>query len=115
MSHKRDEGPRVGAVMGGAGIALLMVLCCAAPILIAGGALAGIGGVLSNPWLIAAGVTLFVSGSIDFARRGEHIEDDCCTVDRKGSPGSAGDAGHHRLPGKVKPMGPSRIYEALVL
>lgn len=45
---------------------LALVLCCAAPVLIAGGALATIGGIVSNGFVIALGV-LIVVGAVVFA------------------------------------------------
>lgn len=40
------------------GLILVPVLCCGLPVLIAAGALAGVGSVLGNPWLIGAAVAL---------------------------------------------------------
>jgi hypothetical protein len=40
------------------GVLLLPVLCCGLPLLIAVGALGGVGSVLGNPWMIAAAVLL---------------------------------------------------------
>ena len=77
MTNNPGDGPGIGALFGGVGVAVLMVACCAAPLLIAGGALAGIGGVLSNPWVIAAGVVLVIAALVGVARRGKP-GGDCC-------------------------------------
>lgn len=42
----------------GIGAALLMVICCAAPALVAAGALGALGAWLSNPWVIGAAIAL---------------------------------------------------------
>ena len=47
----------IGVVIG----AVALVLCCAGPALIAGGALSAIGGALSSPIVIAVGVALVVT------------------------------------------------------
>ncbi|HKN97612.1 MAG TPA: hypothetical protein VJX10_10880 [Pseudonocardiaceae bacterium] len=52
----------IGAVL------LLPALCCGLPLLIAGGALAGIGSVLGSPWVIGAGVAL-VAGVVGWRIR----------------------------------------------
>jgi hypothetical protein len=48
-----------------AGIGVLLVVCCALPVLIAGGVLAGLGGVLGSPWLLGLGV-LVVAAAVAF-------------------------------------------------
>ncbi len=64
-------GP-VLAVLGGG---LLLVLCCAVlSTLIAGGALGVLGGVLGNPWLIGAGVTLMLAAGVFAMRRAAHTK-----------------------------------------
>ncbi|SFB62788.1 hypothetical protein SAMN05216266_13163 [Amycolatopsis marina] len=52
------EGQRTARATGA--VVLLSVLCCGLPLLIAGGALAGLGSALGNPWVIGAGVALLV-------------------------------------------------------
>ena len=60
----------IGLLLG-AGAALLMVACCALlPILIAGGAIAGLGAFLRNPWVIGAGIALAILALIAISRRG---------------------------------------------
>lgn len=53
-----SKDPKGGSLRWGAGAAVLMVICCAGPVLIAAGALTGIGGLLRNPWVIGAGLVL---------------------------------------------------------
>ena len=66
-----DDRPGGSGLLLGAGAALLMVACCALlPILIAGGAIAGIGAFLRNPWVIGAGIALAILALIAISRRG---------------------------------------------
>lgn len=51
------------------GIVVLPVLCCGLPLLIASGALGGLGAVLGNPWVIGAAVALAVGTVAVLARR----------------------------------------------
>ncbi|MGQ0826699.1 MAG: hypothetical protein ACT4OX_17020 [Actinomycetota bacterium] len=58
MSQIRDrESP---SALAGVGIALAMVLCCAGPVLVAGGALTAVGGFFGNPLVIAVGLAVVV-------------------------------------------------------
>lgn len=61
---------------------LLMVVCCAGPLLVAGGALGAIGGVLRNPWLITVGAVVLLTGTVHVlrcrARRRGAGPQDCC-------------------------------------
>jgi hypothetical protein len=59
VNEPREPSSSAG-IFGTLGVALLAVLCCAAPALLAGGALSGIGGALRNPWLITIGAVLVV-------------------------------------------------------
>ena len=43
------------------GVAVVAVVCCAGPALLAGGLLTGIGGAFGNPWLLGAGSMLIVA------------------------------------------------------
>jgi hypothetical protein len=61
MSKPEPAQSHLGLV-GGIVAAFALLLCCAGPALIAGGVLSGIGGVLNNPFVIAAGVLLMVTG-----------------------------------------------------
>ncbi|MCK8438889.1 hypothetical protein G3I77_39700 [Streptomyces sp. D2-8] len=55
------SGPGGTAVAVGAG--LQMVVCCAAPLLAAGGALGVVGGALSHGWLITVGAVILLAGA----------------------------------------------------
>ncbi|GAA4127561.1 MULTISPECIES: hypothetical protein [Actinomycetes] len=80
--HHDDQPGRAGLLLG-AGAAFLMVACCALlPLLVAGGALAGVGAFLRNPWVIGAGVALLAFGGVAATRRpngGDNAGHDCCT------------------------------------
>jgi thiol:disulfide interchange protein len=59
MSTGSDhEGKPTGLATGA--LVLLAALCCGLPLLLAAGALAGLGSVLGNPWVIGAAVALAV-------------------------------------------------------
>ncbi|MFI5627586.1 hypothetical protein ACIA03_29285 [Nocardioides sp. NPDC051685] len=81
MAQKPDNQTGGGLLLG-AGAALLMILCCAGPALIAGGALAGIGGLLRNPWVIGAGIAVLALAVLSIARRRSGATNDCCTPTR---------------------------------
>ncbi|MFD4190513.1 hypothetical protein [Amycolatopsis thermoflava] len=90
----RDNRSGLGGGLAAAGLGLLMVLCCAGPALIAGGALGALGGAVRNPWLIAAGV-LMVLAAVGYAllrrarrRSGQNVED-CCPPQPPARPRSA--------------------------
>lgn len=57
MKVKESKGSESDPALG-IGPVVAIVLCCAAPLLIVGGALGAIGGFLSNPVVIALGVIL---------------------------------------------------------
>lgn len=82
MTPNHDDQPGGSGLLLGAGAALLMVACCALlPLLVAGGAIAAIGGFLGNPWVIGAGITLAVPALIaTFRRRSGDAAagHDCC-------------------------------------
>lgn len=60
MTSGRDNQTGSGGLILAAGASLLMAFGCALPLLISGGALAGLGGFLGNPWALGAGLTLLV-------------------------------------------------------
>lgn len=64
-----------------AGAGLLMVLCCAGPALVAGGALGILGGALGSPWAIGAGGLVIVA-ALGYALTRRHRTltrgADCC-------------------------------------
>lgn len=70
-ASKSDAALGVGAVAA-------MVLCCAGPLLIAGGALGAIGGFFSNPLVIAVGVALIGVALVAAVKRSGRGGDDCC-------------------------------------
>lgn len=73
MSEHEASGPTGRASWIGLG-ALALVLCCAGPALIAGGALGTIGAALGNPTVIAIGVLLIVTAiAITLRRRAQHV------------------------------------------
>lgn len=83
MTSNRDDRPGGSGLLLGAGAALLMVFCCAVfPLLAAGGALAGVGAFLGNPWVIGAGITLAVLALLALSRRHRGSDNtnghDCC-------------------------------------
>lgn len=81
MTSEHYDRPGGGGLLFGAGAVLLMALCCALPLLIAGGVLAGVGGLLGNPWVIGAGIALVALVLLVVARRRAHhgrTGPDCC-------------------------------------
>ncbi|MCX4581536.1 hypothetical protein [Streptomyces sp. NBC_01481] len=83
MSASR-EGSGLGGVAAVVGAGLLMVVCCAAPLLVTGGALGGVGGWLDNPWLITVGAVVLLTGAAYAlrcrARRRGARPEDCCPI-----------------------------------
>jgi mercuric ion transport protein len=67
------DGPSgAGLTAAGIGAALLVIVCCAGPVVLAAGALATIGAWLANPWVIAAGAALLIAAlALVVRRRGE--------------------------------------------
>lgn len=82
--------------LAGVGAAVLMIVCCAGPALVAAGALAGVGGFLGNPWLIAAAVVLVAAGITAIVRRRRSGRDACCPP--TGSPQTPADRDHPHSP-----------------
>lgn len=76
----RDPDGR--GAFAGIGIVLAMVLCCAGPALVAGGALTAVGGFLGNPLVIALGIVTILSASGLVMRRRAGREE-CCEPDRQ--------------------------------
>ncbi|WP_082981626.1 hypothetical protein [Mycolicibacterium mucogenicum] len=77
--NQRQQGSKSPILLGAAAV-VLTALCCAGPVLIAGGALAGVGGLLDNPWVIGAGVALLVTAVVALSSRGKQ-GDSCCPPD----------------------------------
>ncbi len=73
------------------GAGLLMVVCCAGPLLVAGAALGVVGGALAKAWLITVGAVVLLAGAAyarcrTRRRRGAGPEDCCTTVPARPSP-----------------------------
>ncbi|MET9969235.1 mercury transporter [Streptomyces sp. NPDC006356] len=84
MSASRERSG-LGAAAAAVGAGLLMVVCCAGPLLVAGGALGAVGGALAKPWLVTVGAVLLLAGAgyalrCRARRRRDAGPDDCCTT-----------------------------------
>jgi len=87
---KEHEMARDGrGVLAGIGIGVAMVLCCAAPALVAGGALAAIGGFLGDPLVIAVGI-VGVAVAVPLVRRGHAARGGCREGERARTPTRTG-------------------------
>ncbi|TDT32969.1 hypothetical protein ACF3NT_02675 [Naumannella halotolerans] len=77
----RPDDRRGGGLLVAAGGALLVALCCGLPLILAGGALAGIGGLLRSPWTVGAGIAVVLAvAAAAIARRHRRTQDaDCCS------------------------------------
>ncbi|MFJ4014395.1 mercury transporter [Streptomyces sp. NPDC090026] len=80
------ERSGLGGMAAVVGAGLVMVVCCAGPLLVAGGALGAVGGALASPWLITVGAVVLLAGT-GYAlrcrarrRRGAGAEDCCPTA-----------------------------------
>ncbi|MDG4536651.1 hypothetical protein [Streptomyces sp. AV19] len=89
-----------GRVLALVGAGLVMAVCCAVPLLAAGGALGVVGGVLREWWLVAVGVVVVCCGAVTCLprcrarrRRGPGPEE--C---RPSGPGPSDAAGHGKPP-----------------
>lgn len=77
MGDSTRGSNREALAIGGFGFA--MGLCCALPLLLAGGALGGAGALLGNPWLIAAAVALVAGVVLWRVRRtNQQSGSSCC-------------------------------------
>ncbi|WP_254792916.1 mercury transporter [Streptomyces sp. CC77] len=97
------ERSGLGGMAAAVGAGLVMVVCCAGPLLMAGGALGAVGVALANPWLITIGavVLLAVTGYAlrcrARRRRGAGPEDCCPAVPAEPQPHEEVDpGGDHR-------------------
>ncbi|GEM_PF-1514642 len=92
------KSPERGMTLAALGAGLLIVVCCAGPALIVGGALGALGGVLRNPWLIASGVVGLLAAVGYTARR--HVDhshrgtDNCCPPVSSSTDQDAQDSSH---------------------
>jgi len=64
--------------LGMVGVMLLPIICCAGPVLLASGALAGLGGVLVSPWLLAPAAILLAGALAWWMRRRSTAGGDSC-------------------------------------
>lgn len=96
-----DDHPGVPGMLGVAAVAVLGVLCCVGPALIAAGVLGSAGSWLSSPWLIAAAVLLALAATAwAVRRRGTRGRDqDCCPPAERTDPATAEPAPTDRHPG----------------
>lgn len=67
-----DGRSDTGHPLTGVGLALLVIACCAGPVLIAAGALGALGAWLASPWVIAAAVVLMIAAVTAAVRRRSH-------------------------------------------
>ncbi|MCZ7456153.1 hypothetical protein [Streptomyces sp. WMMC940] len=63
MKSASRERSGLGGFATVVGAGLLMVVCCAGPLLVAGGAMGAVGGALANPWLITVGAVVLLAGA----------------------------------------------------
>ncbi|EOY45666.1 mercuric transporter [Streptomyces anthocyanicus] len=78
-----QPGDRRGGLLGTlavVGVALLPIICCAGPVLLASGALAGLGGVLVSPWLLAPAAVLLAGALTWWLRRRRTGNGDACCL-----------------------------------
>ncbi|MEU9238288.1 hypothetical protein [Streptomyces sp. NPDC048385] len=62
MSASRERSG-LGGIASVVGAGLLVVVCCAGPLLVAGGTLGAVGGALASPWLITVGGVVLLAGT----------------------------------------------------
>lgn len=89
-----QEPSGTGMAAAGIGAAVLMIVCCAGPVLIAAGALAGVGGFLGNPWVIGAAVVVGVVAVAAVVRRRRSGRDACCPPTGPGTSSTGQDRPH---------------------
>lgn len=65
----KDKRGGFGGALGGLGVAVAMVLCCADPILIAGGVFAALGGWTRNPLVTILGAAIVAVALFNVIRR----------------------------------------------
>lgn len=68
------------------GFVVLHVLCCGVPLLIAGGALGGVGALLSSPVLLVAGAVALLFAAVTAVRAVRARRDACCASDPVSEP-----------------------------
>ncbi|MFF4544016.1 hypothetical protein [Streptomyces sp. NPDC001435] len=96
-SPRRDrESSGLGMAAAGIGAALLILVCCAGPALVAAGVLGALGGFLGNPWVIAAAALLLLTAVTAVVRRRRSGRSACCPP--TGSPQASADRDRPRNP-----------------
>ncbi len=88
MKAKRIPAEREGgllSVFAMLGFVALPILCCAGPALVAGGALTGLGGAVSSPWLLLPALVLLSGGVALLMRRRVRQDDTSCCPPPAGS------------------------------
>ncbi|MEU2607701.1 alkylmercury lyase family protein [Streptomyces albus] len=99
---RRDSEPSgAGMAAAGIGAAVLVIVCCAGPALIAAGALGALGGFLGNPWVIAAAVLLLAATVTAVVHRHRAGRDVCCPPTGQTDP--AASSGRQTEPWKSAP------------
>jgi hypothetical protein len=82
VTDPRGRSP-AGSLLATVAAVVLALLCCAGPLVLASGAVAGVGALVHSPWLIAAGAPLLIwvivltVARIVRRRRGNTADDRC--------------------------------------
>ncbi|MFF8029694.1 hypothetical protein ACFZDJ_53605 [Streptomyces sp. NPDC007896] len=77
--HFRPHQPSgSGMAVAGISAALLMLVCCAGPVLLTAGVLGALGAWLSSPWVIATAVILLLAAVAAVVRRRRADRATCC-------------------------------------
>jgi hypothetical protein len=69
MSSRPPNSPNLSGPLAAVGVGLLMVVCCAGPVLLAAGGLSVLGAALHHPWLIV-GAAVVVLAAVGLTVRG---------------------------------------------
>ncbi|HCA84710.1 MAG TPA: hypothetical protein DEQ61_03955 [Streptomyces sp.] len=73
-----NRPPRPTGALAAVGAGLVMVACCAGPVLLAGGTLGALGGLLRNPWIIATATVVVAAAIAVLVRRRRAGRSACC-------------------------------------
>lgn len=88
-TRRDQQRSGTGTAAAGIGAALLAIVCCAGPALIASGTLGALGAFLGNPWVIAAAV-LLLAGAVTAVIRHRRSRRGACR------PPAPGESPHRR-------------------
>ncbi|GGK28516.1 hypothetical protein GCM10011583_70630 [Streptomyces camponoticapitis] len=69
MTRPPEQSGSGRGLLAAIGLILLPVICCAGPALLASGILAGVGGAVVSPWLLAPAAVLIAAGLLWRVRR----------------------------------------------